>query len=175
VNMRNSSHWGKARPGRVRPAGRGRGEPVGGCGTPAARPGLSTPSRGGQRCRPRAGAGGRTRGTPAVFPAHRWACNAVQDIVRRESQVTQSLAIGEQHVTPVVAGAAVAESHVTQLRPAHYVGAQHVTHFRHPEVALRATCDPSLRFPDAKPWVIGVTCVAIQKPQALLGDACSAE
>lgn len=36
--------------------GYGREEPVDGCGTPAARPGLSTPSRCGQRSRPRAGA-----------------------------------------------------------------------------------------------------------------------
>lgn len=50
------SHQGKARQGRVRPVGLGRGEPVGGCGTPAFWPGLSTPSRCGQRGRPRAGA-----------------------------------------------------------------------------------------------------------------------
>ena len=48
--------------------GDGRREPVGGCGTPAEEPALSTPLRGGQRSRPRAGAGttarhGNRRGT----------------------------------------------------------------------------------------------------------------
>jgi hypothetical protein len=145
------SHWGKARQGRVRPEGQGRGEPVGGCGTPAAWPGLSTPLRCGQRSRPRAGAGGPTPGALAALFAHRWARNAVRDIARLESQVTQSPPIAEQRVTPFAAGSAVAKSHVTQLRRAHYVGGQHVTQFRRPQRALRATCDPFLRFPDAKP------------------------
>ena len=48
---------GQAPPGRVRPKAKRRGEPVVGCGTPANEPALSTPSRGGQRSRPRAGAG----------------------------------------------------------------------------------------------------------------------
>lgn len=156
VSGASFSTWGKAREGRVRPEGRGRGEPVGGCGTPAAWPGLSTPWWGGQRSRPRAGAGGTTREAPAVFPAHRWAHNAVPDIVRPEPQVTQSRSIGKQHVTPFVAVAvgAVAESRVTQLRPAHDVRGRHVTQFRRPELALRATCDPFLRFPDSKQCVI---------------------
>ncbi|NKA59962.1 hypothetical protein GO281_03753 [Ralstonia solanacearum] len=46
--------------------GDGRGEPVGGCGTPAEEPALSTPLRGGQRSRPRAGAG------TATWRANRW-------------------------------------------------------------------------------------------------------
>lgn len=137
VSGSSFSAWGKAREGRVRPEGRGRGEPVGGCGTPAAWPGLSTPSWGGQRSRPRAGAGGTTGEAPAVFPSHRWAHNAVQDIARREPQVTQARPIGEQHVTPFVAVAAVGESRVTQLRPAHYVRGRHVTQFRRPGLALR--------------------------------------
>lgn len=157
------SPWGKARQGRVRPEGQGRGEPVGGCGTTAARPGLSTPLWCGQRSRPWAGAGGPTRGALASLFAHRWARNDVRDIARRESQVTQSPPIAELRVTPFVAGSALAESHVTQLRSSHYVGGQHVTQFRRPELSLRATCDPFLRFPDAKPWVIGVTCDAIQQ------------
>lgn len=48
---------GQAPSGRVRPKAKRRGEPVVGCGTPAIEPALSTPSRGGQRSRPRAGAG----------------------------------------------------------------------------------------------------------------------
>lgn len=48
---------GQAPCGRVRPKAKRRGEPVVGCGTPANEPALSTPSRGGQRSRPRAGAG----------------------------------------------------------------------------------------------------------------------
>lgn len=49
--------------------GYGREEQVGGCGTPAARPGLSTPSRCGQRSRPRAGAGAPQPYAPRVaFP-----------------------------------------------------------------------------------------------------------
>ncbi|KIS55912.1 hypothetical protein BTP_996 [Burkholderia thailandensis Phuket 4W-1] len=157
------SHWGKARQGRVRPEGQGRGEPVGGCGTPAAWPGLSTPLWCGQRSRPWAGAGGLTRGALTAFFAHRWARNAVRDIAVIDSQVTQSPPIAEQRVTPFVAGNAVAESHVTQQCRAHYVAGQHVTQFRRPELALRVICDPFLRFPDAKPWVIGVTCDAIQQ------------
>lgn len=50
------SQLGQAASRRVSPEGRGRGEPVGGCGTPAEEPALSTPLRGGQRSRPRAGA-----------------------------------------------------------------------------------------------------------------------
>jgi len=57
LRWRISLFGAKARQGRVRPEGRIRGEPVGGCGTPANEPALSTPSRGGQRSRPRAGAG----------------------------------------------------------------------------------------------------------------------
>ena len=49
---------GQAPLGRVRPKAKRRGEPVAGCGTPANEPALSTPSWGGQRSRPRAGAGG---------------------------------------------------------------------------------------------------------------------
>lgn len=54
---RVSFSLGQAPKGRVRPVGRGRGEPVGNCGTPANEPGLSTPLRCGQRSCPRVGAG----------------------------------------------------------------------------------------------------------------------
>jgi hypothetical protein len=48
---------GKSRSDASGPEGNVRGEPVGECGTPASEPVLSTPSRGGQRSRPPAGAG----------------------------------------------------------------------------------------------------------------------
>ena len=163
MNMRNFSHRGKARQGRVRPEGRGRGEPVGGCGTPAAGPGLSTPSRGGQRSRPRAGAGGTTSRYLAAFSAHHWARKANQDIAWRELLMARYRPMREQHVTLFDACVAVAESQVTQPAAAHYLAEQHVTHFRRPELSLRVTCDPFLRFPDAEPLVIGVTCAAIQQ------------
>lgn len=60
-------HHGQAATRRVRPEGQGRGEPVGGCGTPAVWPGLSTPLWCGQRSRPWAGAGGPTRGALAAL------------------------------------------------------------------------------------------------------------
>lgn len=55
--VRLSLSLGQAPSGRVRLKAKRRGEPVGGCGTPANEPALSTPSRGGQRSHPRAGAG----------------------------------------------------------------------------------------------------------------------
>lgn len=70
---------GQAPSGRVRPKAKRRGEPVGGCGTPANEPALSTPLRGGQRSHPRAGAGVTIAiaqrwsfGTPTLLPKPYW-------------------------------------------------------------------------------------------------------
>lgn len=63
--MAFSLSWGKP-PRGASGHRRRRGEPVGGCGTPAEEPALSTPLRGGQRSRPRAGAG------TATWRANRW-------------------------------------------------------------------------------------------------------
>ncbi len=61
-SLQRRGHWsidilsGASRIAARQAAGNARGKPVVGCGTPASEPALSTPQRGGQRSRPRAGA-----------------------------------------------------------------------------------------------------------------------
>lgn len=65
--------------------GDGRGEPVGGCGTPAEEPALSTPLRGGQRSRPRAGAGTTT------WRANRWVVDSSPALPRTPYALTATV------------------------------------------------------------------------------------
>ena len=65
--------------------GDGRGEPVGGCGTPAEEPALSTPLRGGQRSRPRAGAGTTT------WRANRWVVDSFPALSRTPFALTPTI------------------------------------------------------------------------------------
>ena len=62
-----------------------REEPVGGCGTPAEQPALSTPLRGGQRSRPRAGAGITT------WRANRWVVDSFPALSRTPYTLTPTV------------------------------------------------------------------------------------
>lgn len=82
---RSSLSTGASRPAARQAIGDGRGEPVGGCGTPAEEPALSTPLRGGQRSRPRADAG------TTAWQTNRWVVDRYPELSRTPYAVTPTI------------------------------------------------------------------------------------